>query len=153
MMTFYGLRQGRLVRLDHASASGLPASADVLWIDLFDPLHKDERAVETLLGLAVPTRQEMAEIEESARLYEERGALVMTAVVINGAAEGRPSRAQVTFVLTPTHLVSVRYADPVPFAPSRPSASASPRRTPPVTASWSRSWRASSSAPQTSWSS
>src|SRR5215213_7994675 len=78
MMTFYGLRQGRLVRLDHASASGLPASADVLWIDLFDPSREDERAVETLLGLAVPTRQEMAEIEESARLYEEHGALVMT---------------------------------------------------------------------------
>ncbi len=115
MMTFYGLRQGRLVRMDHASTSGLPASADVLWIDLFDPSREDERAVEILLGLAVPTRQEMAEIEESARLYEDNGSLVMTAVVINGAAEGRPSRTQVTFVLTPTHLVSVRYADPVPF--------------------------------------
>ena len=115
MMTFYGLRQGRLVRLDHASASGLPAPADVLWIDLFDPSRENERAVEALLGLAVPTRQEMAEIEESARLYEDNGSLVMTAVVINGMAEGRPSRTQVTFVLTPTHLVSVRYANPVPF--------------------------------------
>ena len=63
----------------------------------------------------MPTRQEMAEIEELARLYEEQGALVMTAIVINGVAEGRPSRAQVTFVLTKTHLVSVRYADPLPF--------------------------------------
>jgi hypothetical protein len=44
MMTFYGLRQGRLVRLDHASATGLPApaSTDVLWIDLFDPSRDDE---------------------------------------------------------------------------------------------------------------
>src|SRR5215213_2664727 len=117
MMTFYGLRQGRLVRLDHASATGLPApaSTDVLWIDLLDPSRDDERAVETMLGVAVPTREEMVEIEESARLYEERGALAMTAVVINGVAEGRPSRTQVTFVLTPTHVVSVRYADPVPF--------------------------------------
>jgi Mg2+ and Co2+ transporter CorA len=57
----------------------------------------------------------MVKIEESARLYEDNGSLVMTAVVINGAAEGRPSRTQVTFVLTPTHVVSVRYADPVPF--------------------------------------
>ena len=115
MMSFYGLRQGRLVRLDHAPASGLPAPTDVLWIDLLDPSRDDERAVETLLGVAVPTREEMVEIEESARLYEDNGSLVMTAVVINGAAEGKPSRAQVTFVLTPTHLVSVRYADPVPF--------------------------------------
>src|SRR5687767_9816547 len=64
-----------------------------------------EKSVEGLLRLQVPTRQEMAEIEESARLYEEQGALVMTAVVINGVAEGKPSRAPVTFVLTKTHLV------------------------------------------------
>ncbi len=103
------------MRLDHASASGLPAPSDVLWIDLFDPSREEEQAVETLLGLQVPTRQEMAEIEESARLFEEHGALVMTAVVVNGVAEGRPSRTQVTFVLSQTHLVSLRYADPVPF--------------------------------------
>ena len=82
-------------------APTLPAPSDVLWIDLLDPTHEEEKAVEALLGLQVPTRQEMAEIEESARLYQEHGALVMTAVVINGVAEGRPSRTQVTFVLTP----------------------------------------------------
>ena len=115
MMTFYGLGEGRLVSLSTASTAGLPALTDVLWIDLFDPSHDEEKAVETLLNLQIPTRQEMAEIEESSRLYEDRGALVMTAVVIDGAGEGRPARAQVTFVLTQAHLVSVRYADPVPF--------------------------------------
>src|SRR5918998_336037 len=93
MMTFYGLRQGRLVRLDHAPASGLPAPTDVLWIDLLDPSREDERAVETLLGLAVPTRQEMAEIEESARLYEDNGSLVMTAVGDNGGSEANTARS------------------------------------------------------------
>lgn len=115
MMTFYGLREGRLVRLSTASTSILPALTEVLWIDLLDPSHDEEKAVETLLALQIPTRQEMAEIEESSRLYEDHGALVMTAVVIDGAGEGRPARTQVTFVLTQTHLVSVRYADPVPF--------------------------------------
>lgn len=114
MMTSYGLREGGLVRLDTTS-SGLHASSDVVWIDLLDPSPDEEKAVETLLSLQVPTRQEMAEIEESSRLYQDGGALVMTAVVIDGAGKGRPARAQVTFVLTPTHLVSVRYADPVPF--------------------------------------
>lgn len=115
MMTFYGLRGGGLARLDRAAGAGLPQPGDVVWIDLFGPTREEERVVETLLGLQVPTRQEMAEIEESARLYEDRGALVMTAVVITGVAEGRPARTQVTFVLTRTHLVSLRYADPVPF--------------------------------------
>lgn len=115
MMTSYGLRAGRLTRLDLSQPPVLPAPADILWIDLFDPSREEEKAVESLLGLAVPTRQEMSEIEDSARLYEEQGALVMTAVVINGVAVERPSRVQITFVLTPTHLVSLRYADPAPF--------------------------------------
>jgi magnesium transporter len=114
MMTFYGTRDRRLVRLGATSGTP-PIATDVLWIDLYNPTREEEQGVETLLGLQVPTQQEMAEIEESSRLYEERGALVVTAVVINGVVEGRPSRTQVTFVLTPTHLVSVRYADPVPF--------------------------------------
>jgi magnesium transporter len=114
MIAAYGLRDGRLVPCAD-SKTGIPLRGDVLWIDLHNPTREEEKAVEALLGLEVPTRQEMAEIEESARLYEEHGALVMTAVVINGVAEGRPSRTQVTFVLTKTHLVSVRYADPVPF--------------------------------------
>src|SRR5829696_10258420 len=114
MMTIYGLHQGRLVCREQTDRD-LPALNDVVWIDLHDPTRDEECAVEALLGLEVPTRQEMAEIEESSRLYEEHGALVMTAVIINGVAEGRPSRTQVTFVLTQTHLVSVRYADPVPF--------------------------------------
>jgi magnesium transporter len=57
----------------------------------------------------------MAEIEESSRLYREGDAVIMTAVVTHGAAEDRPQAAQVTFVLTKSVLVTVRYADPVPF--------------------------------------
>jgi magnesium transporter len=40
----------------------------------------------------------------------------MTAVVVTGLSEHRrPSAAEVTFVLTPQVLVTVRYADPLPF--------------------------------------
>jgi magnesium transporter len=115
MVTFYGLRAGHLVRLDHAFPSSLPPAADVLWIDLFNPSPEEKRAVEVMLGLKVPTRQEMSEIEESSRLYEEQGAFVMTAVVISGVAQDRPARTQVTFVLSQTHLVLLRYADSAPF--------------------------------------
>jgi magnesium transporter len=110
MMSAYALHQGRLVRLEQPGPD-LPARNDVVWIDLHEPTRDEECAVEALLNLGVPTRQEMAEIEESSRLYEERGALIMTAIAVHGAAEGHPSRAPVTFVLTPTHLVSIRYAD------------------------------------------
>ena len=89
---------------------------DALWIDLLNPSPEEEAGVERLLGIGIPTREEMAEIEESARLYEEAGAMVMTAVVVTGASEHRrPATAEVTFVLTPRTLVTVRYADPLPF--------------------------------------
>src|SRR5690606_33312396 len=45
--------------------------ADALWIDLLEPTEHEERAVEALLGLDVPTREEMREIEASNRLYED----------------------------------------------------------------------------------
>ena len=42
---------------------------------------EEERAVEALLTVDVPTRDEMKEIETSNRLYEESGAVYMTATV------------------------------------------------------------------------
>jgi magnesium transporter len=110
----FAVREGVLGPVPGADPASLPV--DALWLDLVDPTPEEEAAVERLLGVGIPTRQEMAEIEESARLYEERGALVMTAVVVAGVSEGRrPSTAEVTFVLTPKTLATVRYADPLAF--------------------------------------
>lgn len=86
----------------------------MVWIDLLDPESSEERAIEALLGIQIPSRGKMREVADSARLYQDGQALVMTAVVVADTT-GRPARAEVTFVLTPTHLVSVRYADTVPF--------------------------------------
>jgi magnesium transporter len=115
MISVFAVREGVLRPLPGpADPAMLPA--DALWIDLMAPTPEEEAGVERLLGVGIPTREEMTEIEESARLYEERGALVMTAVVVTGVSEHRrPATAEVTFVLTPKMLVTVRYADPLPF--------------------------------------
>jgi magnesium transporter len=114
VISAFAVREGVLGPVPDVSPSALPA--DAVWVDLLDPTAEEEAAVERLLGVGVPTRQEMAEIEESARLYEERGALVMTAVVVTGVSERRrPATAEVTFVLTPKTLATIRYADPLPF--------------------------------------
>ena len=100
MISAFAVRDGVLGPVPDLGPGTLPA--DALWVDLLDPTAEEEAAVERLLGVGVPTRQEMAEIEESARLYEERGALVMVAVVVTGISERRrPATAEVTFVLTP----------------------------------------------------
>ncbi|WP_128253463.1 magnesium transporter CorA family protein [Falsirhodobacter deserti] len=95
---------------------GVPQSIQgVLWIDMCNPTRWEERLIEELAGVAVPTRAEMTEIEDSSRLYIDGKAMVMTIAVIEGVVDGRPRRTQVTFVLLPDLLITVRYANPLPL--------------------------------------
>jgi magnesium transporter len=81
---------------------------DAIWIDLFQPTREEELAVETALGIALPTREEMAEIEPSSRLYQKDGATYMTASLL-ARREDRRADAPVTFVLSRGRLVTIRY--------------------------------------------
>ena len=72
--------------------------------------------VEALLGIAVPTREEMQEIEVSSRLYIENGARYMTATLMCQSDTATPKTTPVTFILSAHRLVTVRYDDPRPFA-------------------------------------
>jgi magnesium transporter len=89
--------------------------ATVLWIDLHNPTREEEQLAEAALGQNIPTREEMAEIEPSSRLYERQGALFMTASVLHGIADAKPDTDPVSFILTDELLVTVRYVDPKPF--------------------------------------
>ena len=86
-----------------------------VWIDLLEPTKEEEAWTEKLIGQNVPTREEMLEIEPSSRLYERDGVMFMTMSVLYGVEEGEPSSDPVTFMLTDTHLVTLRYVDPKPF--------------------------------------
>ena len=89
--------------------------SSAVWIDLVEPTPEEERHLEAALGIEIPTREEMQAIELSSRLYEENGALYMTANVLINAETTAPQSSAVTFVLTGNTLVTVRYADPAPF--------------------------------------
>ncbi len=97
-------------------ADGAPLPADAVWIELVVPTREEELAVETMLGLQLPTREEMAEIEVSSRLYEEDGAVFATASLITGADTDTPVLEPVTFVLAGERLVTIRYVDPRAFS-------------------------------------
>ncbi len=56
---------------------------DALWIDLIEPTPQEDRLVESYLGICMPTREEMSDIEPSELLYTEDGARYMTARVIH----------------------------------------------------------------------
>lgn len=101
-----------------AVASGSASAempAEAVWIDLLDPTPEQDRDLLARLGVDIPTREEMVEIESSSRTYEEGGVAYMTALVLCRADSDKPGTTPVSFVLTPSHLVTVRFADLGPF--------------------------------------
>jgi magnesium transporter len=93
--------------------AALPENA--VWIDLVKPTAAEDHAVERLAGIAVPTREDMQEIEISSRLYVENGARYMTATLMCHADTDNPKTTAVTFILSNHRLVTVRYDVPKPF--------------------------------------
>ncbi len=85
------------------------------WIDLYEPTPEEEQLLEVALGINIPTREEMQEIELSSRLYEENGTLFMTGTVLTKADTSNPESSAVTFILTSEKLVTLRYADSASF--------------------------------------
>ena len=94
---------------------GEAVPADSVWIDLFNPTPEERLVVGTALGLEMPSRADMEEIEVSSRIYQEEGGTFMTALVLSNAESERPVADVVTFVLTQDKLVTLRYIDPQPF--------------------------------------
>jgi len=98
--------------VEHAPPTPFPD--EFLWADLFEPTVAEEKAVESLLTVDVPTRDEMKEIETSNRLYEEGGAVYMTATVGSKLDTLTPESSAITFILANDRLITNRYVDPTP---------------------------------------
>lgn len=94
---------------------GWTLPADTLWVDLIEPTREEDLAIEKALGLSIPTREEMNELEASSRLYRENGATYVTADIIHNSEMELPTVDPVTFILTHGPLVTIRYFDPRPF--------------------------------------
>lgn len=90
-------------------------AAPPIWLDLLEPTDDEVRQVEQGTGINVPTRAEMEEIELSARLYEEEGAVFMTLTALAQLDTDTPIKTPITFILKGHSLVTVRYIEPKPF--------------------------------------
>jgi magnesium transporter len=104
---------GRLEQHPVQPGESLPPEA--LWIDLVAPTREEDRRVETHLGLSIPTREDMEDIEPSELLYSENGARYMTARLLFNT-EKEPDMTGVTFIVKGNTLVTVRYDEPRAFA-------------------------------------
>ncbi len=81
MLTVYVPRGTTLEPHPIAAGEEIPEAA--VWLDLFNPTVEEDKLVEQRVGVAVPTREEMQEIEISSRLYVENGARYMTATLMS----------------------------------------------------------------------
>jgi magnesium transporter len=113
MIRFYALADEHLVTVVHQAGPGLPPGT--VWIDMATPSADEVSALEAALGVAIPTRDDMAEIETSSRQYVEGEAVYLTLSLATGilrpkeilAAELHP----LAIILTPGALVTLRYND------------------------------------------
>src|SRR6516225_6076770 len=114
MFSVFVPAESSLKKVTVEDLSKLPEKA--VWVDLVNPTAAEDRAVERLAGIAVPTREDMQEIEISSRLYIESGARYMTATLMCQSDTDTPRTTAVTFILAGHRLVTVRYDEPRPFA-------------------------------------
>ncbi len=116
MLTIHGICPDSRDKLRPAVAgAGEILPADAIWIDLLNPTPEEDKRVEGLLGISIPTREEMHDLEPSEIIYTENGAHYMTARVICQSDSIVPKLADVTFILTEKALVTVRYDEPGAF--------------------------------------
>jgi magnesium transporter len=123
MLTVYVKSQdGRITPA--ADAQAALADPAVVWADLYQPTAAEETAVEEAFGIDAPTALERSALEESARFYQEDGALFLTATLLGRRDEGPFKADAVTFVLKGQKLVTVRTINPRAFdiGPSRSAA-------------------------------
>ncbi|TPQ51479.1 magnesium transporter [Prosthecomicrobium hirschii] len=114
MLTVYSCRGAGLVR--HADPQSGEMPDDAVWFDLVEPTVEEDRLVERIMGVAIPTREDMREIEASSRLYQEDGACYMTATILCQVDSGQPRTTEVTFILAGSRIATVRYEESRPFS-------------------------------------
>ncbi len=107
MKKLYHLHRGKLLETGKTEGSA--------WIDLYSPSREDEIELEKLLGIELPTREDMEEIEISSRLYEEDGAIFMTVQLPSATEDNTTVMGPVTLVLVSNTLITIRYHDPRTF--------------------------------------
>jgi magnesium transporter len=117
MITTHGMCPLHADRFAHTALKpGEAIPANAVWIDMLAPTKAEDDLVETHLGVSIPTREEMRDLEPSEIIYNENGARYMTARIICKSLTEVPKLADVTFILTEKALVTVRYDEPGSFA-------------------------------------
>jgi magnesium transporter len=113
MLNTYTRQAGQIEK--HTGALDSKTLSEAVWIDMVEPSKEEERAAEAVLGVEVPTPEEMREVESSSQMYREGEAMIMTLRIMSITSSPSPRLTPATFILTPNRLVTLRYSNPSPF--------------------------------------
>jgi magnesium transporter len=83
---------------------------EALWIDLMGASNEEHEFVEKVLGISIPSEEEMHEIEESSRLFKEDETLYLSCWLLCYDTP-IPINASVTFIVAKSHFLSIRHTD------------------------------------------
>jgi magnesium transporter len=83
---------------------------DAIWIDLLDPTDGEKRSVEHLLGIKIPSKAALSEIEASSRLISDRGKLYLSTPAVSVDAQGDPHLTPLGFIIDSRVLVTIRFS-------------------------------------------
>ncbi len=89
--------------------AGASGGAEALWLDMVSPTEAERDAAERISGMRVPSREDIAEIESSSRLYTEGKTLYLSMPYSYLGTDGRSHITPVGFVLSSKHLLTLRY--------------------------------------------
>lgn len=110
MITAYARTERTVTATKLAVGDSIPAGT--VWVDLLNPTESERLFVLSALAIDLPDEAEMEEIEASSRLYVEGNAVFLTTLIITGGETPNPELGDITFAVTPNHLVTTRYCEP-----------------------------------------
>jgi magnesium transporter len=105
MLTIYRDEAGSV-----RESAALELPSEVIWIDLLDPTDEEKGFVESRTHIQVPTMQALSEIEASSRLQVSRGVIYLSTPILARSDTPEAFLSPVGFILSPTVLVTVRFA-------------------------------------------
>ena len=92
----------------HPAGDSAPHSSAV-WIDLFNPEPGEVSLVQEFTGVTLPSREELASLEQSARLVFDHDCLRLAAPVIAQPDTEQPHLSAIGLIVTRTQLISIRF--------------------------------------------
>ena len=110
MINTFALRQGRLIQVNTEHSPNDFDLEDVLWIDMIDPSDEERQWVQTVFQTELPEDEELKDIEESARCYEDENGLHLNSFFLHDPEE-MAQNMTVSFTLHQGRLLTMHEQD------------------------------------------